>query len=117
MSRPPEPTSADLANWRKLVREARKAAAAPAAPCGDLSSAERMAKRSIVLGPMSALNPCIQLVRRAGQFAASTVRQRREQAPALIEACEDVEARLKSPAAATGGAVPPARRHRADIDG
>ncbi|MBC7169067.1 hypothetical protein [Phenylobacterium sp.] len=117
MSRPPEPTSADFATWRRLLRLARNATSDPAAPCGDLAKAERKAKRATLLGPESASNPFIRLVRLSRQYAASTVRQRRELSPQLIEVCDLVEIRLKGATGGEDAEAPPARRHRADLDG
>jgi hypothetical protein len=116
MSRQPEPTSSDFATWRRLVRETREALSLPGGSCGDLAKAERAAKKAVVLGPMGAHNPFIRLVRLARQYAASTVRQRREQAEGLAEVCDLVEARLDA-AKAELAKPRPALRPRADIDG
>lgn len=116
MNRQPEPTSGDLASWKRLVRDARAALDHPSGPCGDLAKAERTAKRAVVLGPMGAHNPCIRLVRLARQYAASTVRQRRDLAAELTQACDLVEARLDA-AKADLTKPRPALRPRADIDG
>lgn len=115
--RAPEPTSTDLANWRKLVRLARQSAADPAAPCGDLAKVEKAAKRSVVLGTLNAENPCVQLVRLVRQFVASTTRQRRELGPRILEVADQVERRLKPSVQQPPAQDPPARRLRADIDG
>lgn len=116
MNRQPEPTSSDFATWRRLVRETREALSLPGGSSGDLAKAERAAKKAVVLGPMGAHNPCIRLVRLARQYAASTVRQRRDLAAELTQACDLVEARLDA-AKADLTKPRPALRPRADIDG
>ncbi len=110
--RPPEPPSSEIANWRRLVRLARQAAADPGASSGDLAKAEKAAKRSVVLGVLNAENPCVRLVRLARQFCAATTRGRRDLVAEILDVCEQIELRLKPPAE-----EPPARRLRADIDG
>lgn len=111
-ARLPQPTKADVAAWKRLAREARTAAGRPEASAGDLSAAERTAKRAVVLGAVIRESACVQLVRTARQFCDETARGRRELAGRMLELVAGVEALI---AAAT--APPPAMRHRADLDG
>ncbi|MFZ3008545.1 MAG: hypothetical protein WA047_20470 [Phenylobacterium sp.] len=94
MKRPPEPTTADLAKWKRLVRLAADAVAKPEAPAGDLASAAASAKRAIVLGLLSRENACVRLVVAAKAFAEGGQRHRRDNAAPLLALSEAVGAQL-----------------------
>lgn len=113
----PEPTSRDLAAWRRLVREARACGLEPGRFTGDLAAAEKQARKALLIGPEARDNPCIGLVRAARRFVGETARGRREVAADLIGLAEQVELLLTAGPQPGATPEPPARRHRADIDG
>lgn len=102
--------------WRRLVREAVKAAEDPERPVEKLARAERAAFRATVIGVLTRDNPCVQLVRFAQQFLAAKARNRRALKPGLLGSAAQVELLLAA-AIRTADPDPPGLPYRADIDG
>lgn len=104
-------TPEDLACWRDLIAEARRAAAGePAAPVKALGQAARASKHACAPGVVSRENACVQLSRLAQRYMAETTAGRRDLQPQLAAAAE-----------AAGLILPDGEgartRPRADIDG
>ena len=108
---------ADTAPWRRLARNARRAAeTGEAGDVASLAKVEGEARRAVVIGVLSKSNACVRLVRLSRGYVAATVRKRRDLAPELLAAVAQVEALVAVAARATDPDPPP-RRLRADIDG
>lgn len=104
-------TAGDLACWRTLIAEARKAAAAePSAPAKALGAVARASKSACAPGVVSRENACVQLSRLARRYMDETTAGRRELRAALAAAADAAELVLPDPEA-------PTRKPRADIDG
>lgn len=85
MSRPAA-SSEDLRRWRKLIREANRAADDIRATLGDLDRAAVAAKRAIIpAGEVHASNRFVQLQRMAWRFVRETSTGRLQLAPELAE--------------------------------
>jgi hypothetical protein len=119
--RPPQLTSADMAAWRRLIREAEKAGCGSPA-VGDLASAARAARRCVVPGELSKANAFVRLQRATEVFAQAKPSQRLEQAEELGGLVSECRALLDALTPGKGSGRdpppdPPPRRERADIDG
>ncbi|WP_309628757.1 hypothetical protein [Brevundimonas sp.] len=109
-------TVIDPAPWRRLAKEARKAADAPGQTASPLARAEKAARKAAVIGELSKSNPCVQLVRQSRAFVAATARGRRELTSRLLALVGQVE-QLASTPSQTADPDPPTLPYRADIDG
>ena len=73
MTRTPHATTADVAKWRRLVREASVVAAHVGHPLGDLKKATDAARRAIVpSGVIDKANVFVRLVRTAQKYLAES---------------------------------------------
>jgi len=116
MSRSATAPAVDPAPWRRLAKEARKAADAPGQTASPLARAEQAARKAPVIGELSKSNPCVQLVRQSRTFVAATARSRRDLTPRLLGLVGQVEQLAASPSQ-TADPDPPSLPYRADIDG
>ena len=111
-----KPAAIDPAPWRRLAKEARKAADAPGQPASLLARAEKAARKAPVIGELSKSNPCIQLVRQCRAFVSATARSRRDLTSRLLGLVGQVE-QLAAVHSLMTDPDPPTLPYRADIDG
>ena len=116
MARAMTAPAVDPAPWRRLAKEARKAADAPGQPASPLARAEKAARKAPVIGELSRSNPCVQLVRQSRAFVAATARGRRDLTSRLLGLIGQVE-QLAAIPNLTADPDPPSLPYRADIDG
>lgn len=75
----PHVTTADIARWRRLLRETARCAANRDLPLGDLDQACRAARRSVVpAGKADKANPFVRLVRLVQRFVVADALARHE---------------------------------------
>lgn len=104
-------TEGDMACWRDLVAQARKAAAVtPGTPVPALERVTKAAKNACAPGVVTRTNACVQLVVLCRRYLGETRAGRTDLAPMLDEAAGKAEALLD--AHGRGG-----RAERKDIDG
>lgn len=73
MTRTPHGTTADVAKWRRLVREASVVAVNVGHPLGDLKKATDAARRAVVpSGVIDKSNVFVRLVRASQKYLAET---------------------------------------------
>lgn len=84
-TRPPQPTSADIEAWRKLVLQVGRACDRIDGPMGDLASAADRARKAVMLGEISRNNACFRLVRDCQVFLAETLRGRRQLVETMLD--------------------------------
>ena len=104
MKRLHEPTSSDLAKWRRLAREAGRAAASlgqgQEPSLGDLRAATEAARKACVVGELTKASPFIRLVRTAQRVSAETVAGRRalaDELGVLARTCAEIVDRPRAP--------------------
>lgn len=99
MTRTPHATSADIAKWKRLAKEAARASGDASVPLGDLEKATAAARRAIVpAGVIDKNNPFVRLVRTSQRYLASD-RDRVELASDLAVLSQTCEAQLVPPPA------------------
>lgn len=104
-------TDTDMACWRDLVAQARRAAeGTPGAPAPGLERVTRAAGNACAPGVVTRQNACVQLVVLSRRYLGETRAGRADLSPVLIEAAAKAEALLDAHA---GGGRP----ERKDIDG
>lgn len=120
--RPLAPTMADLRKWRRLVKEARRAAAQPTGAGGDLRAAAATARRAVAPNWTALEALCSPLVRLGEAWPTLNDAGRAESAPELLRLADGLSVLVGAEPGAKPAAPPqddprPERRPRADIEG
>lgn len=115
MKRPTTPhvTTADLARWRRLLREAGQVTTRDAQPNGDFDKAVRDARRSVVpAGKADKTNPFVRLVRLGQRYVMADRVARGELNVELAGLAAQCSAILDPPGAGQVGSAADGQRGR-----